>query len=92
MNLLSNIKNFLYDQRYFVSFFDNSLYLYGYEKILKFARSEIIVQFSGFKISIKGDELSVKRMLSNEVLISGLIDMVNIYDRKETMDQNEMYK
>lgn len=86
MNLLSNIKKFLYDQRYFISVFDDSIYLYGYEKILKFAKNEIIVQFSGFKISLKGDALSVKKMLKNEILVSGLIDMVNIYDRKETLD------
>lgn len=86
MNLVNNLKNFLYDKNYFISIFDNSLHLYGYEKIVKFSSSELIFVFDGFNIHVKGDGFLVKKMLNNEVLISGNIKNFEIINYEKSMD------
>lgn len=86
MNLISNIKNFLYDQEYFISIYDSSIHVYGFNKIIKFSSNELLFEFEKFLLNIKGDKLLVKRLLTNEVLIKGNIKSLNIINEKTNMD------
>ncbi|MFI3260151.1 MAG: YabP/YqfC family sporulation protein [bacterium] len=85
MNLINNIKNFLYDKEYFVSMYEEHIHLYGYNQIIKFDESELIFDFTKFKLNIKGEKLLVKKMLSNEMLISGIIKSFEIENEKTNM-------
>lgn len=73
MNLINNIKGFLYDKDYFISVYECNIHLYGYEKIIKFNENELIFKFKDFDLFIKGEKLLVKKMLTNEILVSGNI-------------------
>ncbi len=77
MNLKDNIKNFLYDQEYFVSLYKNYIHIYNFEKIQKFNNEEMIFQFVDFVLIVKGEKLLIKKMLKNEVLIKGTIKSLN---------------
>lgn len=78
MNLINNIKNFLYDKDYFISLFDNSLHLYGYDKIIKFDSEVLVFKIKNFFLSVEGDNLLVNKMLENEILISGVIKNLSV--------------
>lgn len=76
MNLIKNIKNFLLDQKYFVSFFDNYVHMYKYQKIVKFSEKQIIVLFDSFTLTINGINLIAHKMVDFELLVSG--DIISI--------------
>lgn len=77
MNLINNIKSFLYDEDYFISIYENNIHLYGYKKIIKFEETELVFEFHNFILIIKGDKFLVKRMMPNEILINGAIKTLN---------------
>ncbi len=77
MNIINNIKNFLYDQKYFISIYDEKIHLFNYETIIKFSDQNLIFKFELFKLIIKGEKLIVKKLFNNEVLIDGLVESVN---------------
>ncbi len=86
MKIVNNIKNFLYDKNYFITIYDNYIHLFNYEKIIKFSKDELIFIFSEFKLTLKGENLLIRQMLKNEVLIIGKIKSFNIIYGKENMD------
>lgn len=86
MNLINNIKSFLYDKEYFISIYKDSVHLYGYESIIKFNEDELFFKFSNFSLNIKGEKFLIKKMLPNEILISGKIKNFNIINEKENLD------
>lgn len=83
MNIVNNLKNFLYDQNYFISIYEDHIHLYGYEKIKKFEIDEIIIDFKNFELNIKGTNLKFLKMNLNESLVSGEIT-------KLEMEKNEI--
>lgn len=86
LNLINNIKNFLYDKDYFISVFDSNIHLYGYEKITKFNESELEFKFKDFYLNIKGEKFLIRKMLSNEILISGIVKNFNKIYEESNMD------
>ena len=73
MQFLDTINNFLYDQNYFISLYDNKIHLYKYLELTKLTSKEIIVLFNDFKLNIKGDNLTIIQMNKEELLIQGNI-------------------
>ncbi len=78
MNFRSNIENFLYDKLYFISMFENKLHIYSFNKVIKLNKSNIILEFDNFILNIKGDKLEFKKLLKNEMLLSGKVLSLNI--------------
>lgn len=71
MNIKNNITNFLYDKNYFISVYENSLYLFNYYDLVTLAKKEIIVRFTDFQIKIEGEDLYIAKLLPKEMLIKG---------------------
>ncbi len=81
MNLINNIKDFLYDQKYFISFFNEQIHLFNFVEIKKFTDLKIEFSFEKFDILIEGEKLVITKMLKNEVLVKGNIkSLLFIYE------------
>ncbi len=76
MNLVNNIKNFLYDQSYFISIYEEYVHIFAYSKIEKFSDTVLIFKFDKFKLLVKGEKLLIKKMLVNEALVKGIIKSI----------------
>ncbi len=76
MKLWENIKSFLYDKDYFISLFDNYVYVFNYVDLLHFSQKEINLQVETFKVAIIGQNLSIVKMMEKEILIEGNIEQV----------------
>lgn len=74
MRIYKNIKNFLYDQEYFIDIFNNLIHVYYYEKIIHLASDLITLKLNTFTLEITGKDLVVKQMDKKEILIQGIID------------------
>jgi hypothetical protein len=69
LHIKDNIKNFLYDQQYFINIYENYIHLFNYEKIELFSKNKIIIIFSNFKLIILGNDFYICKMLKKEMLI-----------------------
>jgi len=81
MHIYNNIKNFLYDNDNFIAYFNNNIYLYNIVKIDTLTNNNIIVYFNNQKVEIKGKNLKPNKCLNREIVISGTIESVKLYDK-----------
>lgn len=78
MHLSEYLKNFLYDKNYFITFYNNSLYVFNFVKINKISKLVINLEFLEFNLSIKGLNLYIKKMNKSELVIKGTITSMEI--------------
>lgn len=78
MNILNNIKNFLYDRNYFIGFYKENIYIFNYIAIPIFSDQEIKISFEEFNIMLKGNNLKIIKMEDKELLINGNVKNIGI--------------
>lgn len=78
MHVKDTLINFLYDKEYFITMYNNYVYIFNYLSILELSREVIILKLSKFNLRIEGNNLYIKKLLSKELLIEGLIKNVGI--------------
>ena len=76
--MIENIKNYLYDKKYFINFYDDYIHIFNYIKLLDFNDTKVSLEMSDFTVNIKGEKLFVTKMTSNEILIKGIINDMEI--------------
>lgn len=76
MNIVNNIREFLYNKKYFISFFETYIYAFNFNSLLTLNDSLMELDFSQFRLIIKGRNFVVKKMLKNEILVDGIIEKV----------------
>ncbi len=65
--------NFLFDLENFITIYDNTLHVFNYQRLNKLSAAEIVLTFENKKITISGNNLKIKQMTKQELLISGQI-------------------
>lgn len=76
MNIVNNIREFLYNKKYFISFFETYIHAFNFNSLLALNDSLMELDFSQFRLNIKGRNFVVKKMLKNEILVDGIIEKV----------------
>ena len=76
LHFRDNIKNFLYDKEEAIAIYDNKLYIFNYLKLNKLSRDEIILTLEKYKLIVNGNDLKIKQMTKEELLILGIIKKV----------------
>ena len=66
-------KNFLYDLNDFITIYENTLHVFNYDKLNKMSDKEIVFTIGEKKILINGENLKIKQMTKQELLINGKI-------------------
>ncbi len=73
MRIIKNIQNFLYDQEYFISLFQDCLHVYDYQELVVLSDTFIELKLKDFHLKIDGNDLMVSAMDKKEILIKGII-------------------
>lgn len=73
LHFKDNFKNFLYDLENFITIYENNLHVFNYEKLEKLSDNEIIIRLDNKLIKIDGNNLKIKQMTKQELLINGNI-------------------
>lgn len=71
------INNTLKDKNYYICMYPNYIYVYNYQSIDILTDSLIYLSIENFKLKIKGNNLSLKKMEIKELLISGKLSEVS---------------
>ena len=64
-------KNYLFDLEYFITIYENHLHVFNYQKLNKLSDTEIILKQENKSIIIGGNNLKIKQMTKQELLIIG---------------------
>ena len=67
------LKNYLYDLDNYITIYDNYLYVFNYNKLNKISGKEINIILDNKEIIISGNNLLIKQMTKQELLIIGVI-------------------
>lgn len=78
MHIKDTLVNFLYDKEYFISIYDNFIHVFNYKELISLTSKLVILKLDKFKLEIKGKDLFITKMMSNEILIRGVIKNVGI--------------
>ncbi len=78
---LSNIKQFLRTKKYGIDIYDKNIYINNYQKIDYISENLIILIFSDFKLKIKGQKITVIKMVNQELIFNIKIESLEfIYE------------
>ena len=78
MHIKDTLVNFLYDKEYFMSIYNNFIHVFNYKELISLTSKLVILKLDKFKLEIKGEDLFITKMMSNEILIRGVIKNVGI--------------
>lgn len=78
MKILDRIDNYLCDKEYKLTIKKNTINIVNYDEIIDFSPLKIAVKYSNKIITVEGKNLTISKMLEDEVLISGLISNIRI--------------
>jgi len=78
MRLKKSIERYLYDKEYKIIIKENYVNIINYDEIIDFNLNNISVKYQNKIISIEGHDLSISKMVEDEVLITGEINNIRI--------------
>lgn len=71
MRIIKNIRSYILDEEFKITILNNRVNVVNYTSIGHFDNNKVIVKYNQGQVIIKGDNLVVTRLMSDEILISG---------------------
>ncbi len=78
MKLVRKVRDYLLDDEFKMILLNNKINISNYEKIEYLDDDKVIVKYEKGKISIKGEDITVSKLLNNEILITGSIKEIEM--------------
>ena len=78
MKLKDRLDNYLYDREYKIIIKENYVNIVNYDEIIEFTLNQISIRYQNKTIIIEGTNLTISKMVIDEVLITGKINNIRI--------------
>ena len=78
MKLRDRLDTYLYDREYKIIIKENYVNIINYDEIIDFTLNKISVKYQGKTIIIEGANLTISKMVIDEVLVTGKITNIRI--------------
>ncbi len=78
MRLKNRLENYLYDKEYKIIIKENYINIINYDEIIDFNLNCISVKYQNKIIAVEGHNLTISKMLEDEVLITGEVTNIRI--------------
>ena len=75
---MDRLDNYLCDREYKIIVKDGSVDIVNYDEIVDFTLTKISVRYKNKIIIVEGRDLTISKMIDNEVLVVGNIEVVRI--------------
>ena len=76
--MFKDIRSYILEDDFKITYLKNKLDIVNYENIDHFDTDKIIVRYSGGILVIKGENLTISKLLNDEILVSGIIKNIEI--------------
>lgn len=74
--MLNNLRNYINDSSWKINIYNGKVNIVNYLDVVSLEDNRISVKYEQGMIVVKGDRLSVNKMLENEMLITGNIKSI----------------
>ncbi len=78
--MLNNLRTYILEDEFKITIFNNKIDILNYIEIDHFDDTKIIVRYNKGHIVIKGENLTISKLLNDELLILGQIKSINFND------------
>lgn len=76
--MFKEIRNYIVDNEFRVTLYKNKINIINYKDIVTIEKSRISIKYEEGMVIIKGKDLALKKLLDDEILISGIINSVEL--------------
>ena len=80
--MLDKLYNFIDDNEFRFTVYENKIHIINYKRIISLENDYISLKSNNKKIAIFGNNLSLNKLLNNEMLISGIITKIEVNNDK----------
>ncbi len=78
MKIINSFRNYILDEEFKIYIYKNKVNIVNYTDIVDFTSKQIIIKYDEGKIIITGHNLSISKLLIDEILIIGNIEKLEL--------------
>lgn len=78
MKLINSFRNYILDEEFKINIIKNKVNVVNYTDIVNFTNKEVTIKYDGGLLLIIGNNLSISRLLIDEVLVTGNIEKIEL--------------
>lgn len=78
MSLFNNIREYMINNEFVINIYNDKINIINYTSLGAIENTKIIVNGPDKNVLITGEKLALKKMLNNEILISGVIKKIEL--------------
>ena len=78
MRIINKIVNYIKDEKFKIIYVNNSVNIVNYDKILEVKNNQVTLEKENKLLLIKGDNLKLNKLMDKEVLITGIIQEIDL--------------
>lgn len=78
MKLINAFRNYILDEEFKINIFKDKVNVVNYIDIVNFTSKEVTIKYDGGLLLIIGSNLSISRLLIDEVLVTGSIEKIEL--------------
>lgn len=78
MNLFNNIREYMINNEFVINIYNDKINIINYTSLGAIENTKILVNGPDKNVLIIGEKLALKKMLNNEILISGVIKKIEL--------------
>ena len=78
MNLFNNIREYMINNEFVINIYNDKINIINYTSLGAIENTKILVNGPDKNVLITGEKLALKKMLNNEILISGVIKKIEL--------------
>ena len=76
--MINKLSNYINDKEFKLTIYDNKIHIINFKRIITLEDNYISFLTNHKKIIIKGENLSLQKLIENEMLIKGIISNVEV--------------
>ena len=78
MKLINSFRNYILDEEFKINIFKDKVNVVNYTNIVNFTSKEVTIKYDGGLLLVTGNNLSISRLLIDEVLVTGNIEKIEL--------------
>ena len=78
MKLINSFRNYILDEEFKINILKNKVNVVNYTDIVNFTSKEVTIKYDGGLLLIIGSNLSISKLLIDEVLVTGSIEKIEL--------------